>query len=208
MRVARVGLLTQAAHTGTWYRAVRQHHFTTALSFGHSVTTPTRFNPGSTGRAGFGVLYLAENQQVTLFEVMALVGSPLAGQPVVANPNAGPWTVAPVTVRLSRVIDLCDPAQLQLIDTTVQELTGDWRGYRLRAVGGHPHTAPTQQLGAALYARVRPEAVLTYSAKDSTARNLVVFPTRLRKNSLVELIDPHTGKGQRITSGGVITNIP
>ena len=54
-----------------------------------------------------------------LFEVGALLGSPAAGQPVLPNPAAGPWTVFPVTVRLSRVIDLCDAARLQLIDTSI-----------------------------------------------------------------------------------------
>jgi hypothetical protein len=69
----------------------------------------------------------------------------------------------------------------QLIDMTVQELTGDWRGYqfRLHAPSYIQHVglpAPTQRLGEALF-RVRPhiEGFLTASAKVPTRSNVVVF---------------------------------
>lgn len=208
MRLSWHRLLTRAPLTGYWYRAVHPRHFSAALAYSHSATSPTRFNPSRGQRPAFPVLYFAENQQLCLFEVAALLGSPLAGQPVLANPYAGALTVFPVRVQLSRVIDLCDPTQLQIIDASIQELTGDWRGYAARAAGGPPQTAPTQRLGAALFARARVEGFVTYSAKDSAHRNLVVFPTRLRTGSLIELVDPATGQGQRIIAGGTITDLP
>jgi hypothetical protein len=137
---SRTRLLAHSPLTGNWFRAVRQHHFATALRYTHTVTAATRFSPGTTFRPGFPVLYFAENQQVCLFEVAAMVGSPLPGQPALPNPQAGPWTVFPVRVALSRVIDLTDLAQQQVIETNAQELTGDWRAYAFRGPIGYPRS--------------------------------------------------------------------
>lgn len=143
MRFGRHKLLTKVPLTGTWFRAVRQHHFATALDYGHTISAPGRFNPGTGQHPGFPVLYLAEDQHLCLLEVSALFGVRGDERQVVANPRAGVWTVFPVRVQLSRVVDLSDPSQLQLLDTSVQELTGDWFGYLSRSLPGHTETAPT-----------------------------------------------------------------
>lgn len=202
MNPAACRLLTPVAVAGTWYRAVRPRHFATALAYGHSVTTPTRSNPGAQGRrVGFAVLYLADHPQTCLLEVGALLSPP--GGPVVGNPAAGAWTVFPVQVRLNRVADLCDPTQLALLGTSVQELTGDWRGYARRAPAGHAPMAPTQRPGTVPHRR-RVEGLLTYSARDTVRRNLVVFPTRMRPASRVELSDPATGGAVALGRGGAV----
>ena len=54
----------------------------------HTATTPGRFNSGSLTRPGFEILYFAEDHQVALFEVQALVGSPYPPAPSVPNPTA------------------------------------------------------------------------------------------------------------------------
>jgi hypothetical protein len=141
------------------------------------------------------LIYLAADHSVALFEVAALLGSPLPGHAFVPNP-AGAWTVINVTVRLSRVVDLCRASQRRLVGTTVQELTGDWRGYSLRGGGSgvavrYPSIVPTQRLGAALHARRGVEGFLTYSAKVPTKRNLVIFPGKLLAGSSVEFTDAH-----------------
>lgn len=181
MRLARCRFLIRRPITGSWFRAIRPQFFQTALAFAHTTTIPGRFNGGTIQRPDFPILYLAEDQIVALFEVSALLGSPLPGQVFVPNPNQ-PWTVVPVDVRLNRIADLTRVSQRRLIETTVQELTGDWRGYMLRnpnAPLGPPYwtNIPTQRLGAALHAVRGLEGFLTYSAKVPTRRNLVVFPT-------------------------------
>lgn len=127
MRLVRCRFLPRRPVTGSWFRAIRPQFFQTALAFAHTATIPGRFNGGTIQHPGFPVLYLAEDQIVALFEVSALLGSPLPGQAFAPNPNQ-PWTVVPVNVRLSRVVDLTRVSQRRLIETTVQELTGDWRG--------------------------------------------------------------------------------
>jgi RES domain-containing protein len=175
--------------TGTWYRAIQPQHQQTALQTRHTKRFPSRFNEGHNL---FEILYLAEDHIVALFEVQALLGSPY--QTWVPNPYQA-WTILNVNVTLQHLTDLTQVTEQQLIDMTVQELTGDWRGYQLRMhipspiqPAGLP--APTQRLGEALF-RVRPpiEGFLTASAKVPTRSNLVVFPDNLYQNSRLQYVD-------------------
>ena len=115
------------------------------------------FNGGSMRRPGFPVLYLGQDRFWSpSLRFPTLLGSPLPGQAFVPNP-ASPWTIINITVQLSRIVNLCRPSQRRLIETTAQELTGDWRGYSLRnpnAVFSPPYwtNVPTQKLGTSLYA--------------------------------------------------------
>jgi hypothetical protein len=168
------------------------------LQYAHTATIPGRFNPGSISHPAFPVVYLGEDQIVTLFEVAALLGSPLPGQPFVPNP-ANPWTIVNVAVQLSRVVDLCQGSQRRVVRTSVQELTGDWRGYALRnpaPVLTPPYWTkiPTQKLGAALFRVPGVEGFVTYSAKIPTRKHLVVFPTKLRPGSSITFTDPASGR--------------
>jgi RES domain-containing protein len=183
MNLGSCGRLPSGPLTGTWYRALQPQHQQTALQTSHTKHFPSRFNAG---QSLFDILYLAEDQIVALFEVQALLGSPY--QTWVPNPYQA-WTILNVHVTLQRIADLTQVPGQQLIDMSVQELTGDWRGYHLRTVvpstiqpAGVP--APTQQLGEALF-RVRPhlEGFLTASAKVPTRRTLVVFPENLFQTS-------------------------
>ncbi|HZL36777.1 MAG TPA: RES family NAD+ phosphorylase [Tepidisphaeraceae bacterium] len=197
MRRARCRQLALRPLAGTWFRAIRPHFFPTALSVGHTATIPGRFNAGSVTRPGFQVLYLAEDHMVALFEVSALLGSALPGQAFLPNP-AHPWAIVNVDVQLSRVADLCGIRSRRLIETTIQELTGDWRGYSLRTptpVRRAPYwtNVPTQKLGTALHATPNIEGFLTYSARVPSRRNLIIFPSKLRPGSSVRFTDVATG---------------
>jgi len=191
--------------TGTWYRAIQPAFWATSLATAHTRTIPSRFSAGNPTRPGFEILYLADDHQVALFEVGALLGSPLPGAAYVPNP-AGAWVIINVNVTLSSVADLCRPTQRRSVRTTAQELTGDWRGYLLRnpapALSAPYWTnVPTQRLGAALESVPNLEGFTTYSAKVSTHRNLAIFPAKLRPGSTVRFTytDPSTGKTQTAT---------
>ena len=90
--------------------------------------------------------------------------------------------------------DLTLVPQQELIETTAQELTGDWRGYRYRAQNAATikdpiGAAPTQALGEALFGVRGLEGFRTVSAKLPYHRNLVIFPQKLFKGSRLEFRD-------------------
>jgi hypothetical protein len=194
VRLGRRRLLARLPHAGVWYRAVPPQFAGAALGFEHTPEITSRFNAGSPDRPGLPLLYVAEHPEAALLEVRVLLSPGRAGG-AVPNPVAGAVTLVPVRVQLAGVVDLCDEAQLRLLDTSIQELTGDWEGYSLRPHRGpHPPLVPTQRLGAALFRTPRVEGFLTYSARSPTRRNLVIFPTKLRPGSRVEVTDPSTGR--------------
>jgi hypothetical protein len=117
---------------GTWIRALHPRYLATPLGTAHTTTHATRFNPGTPANPSFEILYLAEDATVALFEVQALLGSAYPGAAFVPNPAGGPWTLVAVQVHLTAVVDFTRHRSCQLIETSVQELTGDWRAYALR----------------------------------------------------------------------------
>src|SRR5215218_8526409 len=96
-----------------------------------------------------------------------------------------------VAVNLQRVADLTDPRSQATVQTSAQELTGDWRGYGLRGPGtsvkGPAGIAPTQELGAALYG-APVEGFKSLSAKLTDQMILVVFPQKLGPGSTVTFL--------------------
>jgi hypothetical protein len=156
-----------------WYRAISAEHWRTALRTDHTVQTPTRFNPGQATRTPFEILYLAENPIVALYEVGAILGPP--DQPV-AHPSQRKMTPFDVSVRLQSVADLTDPAQQAQLEISAQELTGIWKIYP-------PGEAPSQRLGAALFATRHVEGFLAISTKMPQCKTLMIFPKKLRKGS-------------------------
>ncbi len=131
MNLPAVPNLPTQAVVGTWWRAVQLRYLPGPLATRHTRTNPGRFNAGTPAHPGPEVLYSAVDQQVAQFEVEFMLGSPLSGS-VAPNPAAVGWSFLPLLVSLGAVVDLTDPAVLAAIDTSVQELTGDWRGYGLR----------------------------------------------------------------------------
>jgi RES domain-containing protein len=204
-----LGALIPVPVAGTWWRAVQLRHVPTPLAYSHTAVNPGRFNAGTPAHPGVEVLYLTEDLLTASFEVQALIGSPLPGHTFLPNPLAVGWSFLPVVVILRAVADLTNPTELATVDTSVQELTGDWRGYALRSPvlpPRPPHSdAPTHRLGHALDGTGRFEALLTYSAKVPTRRNLVVFPQRLTGRGSVTWVDPATNTTHAVGLGGAIT---
>lgn len=125
------------------------------LSTAHTPTHASRFNPGTPADPAFEILYLAEDATLALFEVQALLGSAYPGGTFVPNPAGGTWTLMDVEVDLQAVVDFTRLNSRKRIETSVQELTGDWRAYALRTParprgGVHGSDVPTQQLGRRL----------------------------------------------------------
>jgi RES domain-containing protein len=187
---------------GTWYRAIRLSHTSTALAVAHTSSIASRFNAGGAETRPFTLLYLGENHMVALMEVRALLGSPLHAPGLLPVPTLT-WAILPVNVNLQRVVDLTEPTQTNVLDLSAQELTGDWEGYDLRrvmgSVPGPIGRAPTQQLGAELRhhrSSTHPdgfEGVLIPSAQVPYMKNLVIFPQNLQPTSTVDWKSPVTG---------------
>lgn len=191
MRLAGVALagLRRSALQGTWFRcfpiAFARHQF----SLGYSRTIISRFSGGRRLPPAdqYELLYLAETRFVALCEFRALVGLPLAGS-VVPLPR-GVFRTKAFQVTLGNVANLTDVVGTQaLLQTSAQELTGDWQGNHVRALGSAPpgitvpapsNLAPTQELGLALHQVPDIEGFLSISSVVPTRRILVVFASKL-----------------------------
>ena len=188
-----------------WHRSVPAVFMHAPLGYTHTVAFPTRYSPSSKLWPQFPILYFCDDPFICRFETRELLGSPSGSGPVVAVPPAGPLpTIIAVHVSLSAVADLTRADQRRLVGTTVQELSGDWGGYRLRRPTAVPSgplhlTAPTQRLGAALHAVPGLEGFLTYSAQASTHVNLMVFPDKLQPGSQLLYTDPGTGLNHTVS---------
>ncbi len=205
MNLAGVSGLSHAPLPQTiWYRAINTAFMKTPLGVAHSAYIPSRFNegppPSPFGRP-FEILYLAQNPLVALYEVGALYGSPSTPGGAIPHPT-GTWTTLSLAVHLTgTILDLTDVSEQVTIDTSVQELTGDWRGYHHRSastpIPAPVAPAPTQELGWALYDSGI-EAFLTVSAKVPYYMNLVVFPQNLLSGSYLEFHNPLTSTTERL----------
>ena len=190
MNLGACATLPTIPEVGTWYRAVHPHYLPVALKTAYTTRYKSRYSPGPGATPPFEICYLAENQVVALFEVEATFGSPLTPGGLVPNP-ARPWVVLNVEVMLHAVVDLTDfSGTHSVLNTTVQELTGDWKGFHLRSpqtkVKGPLGIAPTQALGDALFNAGHVEGFRAVSAKLPYHEVLGVFPQRLRKGSFVK----------------------
>jgi hypothetical protein len=141
VRLSACHKLKLVPHSGYWFRAIRQEHWRSRLSAEHTQTATGRFSAGSIRKPSYQVLYLAQDHQLALFEVRALLGNPESPFP---DPRST-WTALNLKIDLQSVADLTSPAEQKRIATSYQELTGKWDEYRGAGL------APTQLLGAALF---------------------------------------------------------
>ena len=173
---AAVVRLTARPLGGVAFRLIHARYAVTALSAIGSLRRGGRYNAPGT----FEALYLADSPVTALREVEALVQTE-AGLLGVKGP---PRILLSVEYALSAVADLADPEIQAAIGTDPDELCVPWRPLNAR---GRP--PPTQELGAAIRATRRLEAVKVPSARDRTAHNLVIFPDRLATDSIVRVHD-------------------
>jgi hypothetical protein len=189
--------LPKTPENRTWFRAIQPRYSSTALNSAHTTRSRSRFSDGpllpSSGQ--FQILYFAEDHQTALFEFGAMVGSPHIPGRAIPNPGV-PALVLNVQITLQQVFDLTQVRSAQVpLQTTAQELTGDWDGYQSRSpmtsVTAPIGLAETQTLGEALF-QTGIEGFRSLSAKIPYARTLMVFPTNLRRGSSIVYIDSGT----------------
>lgn len=196
--------LPQCAHLqrrslhGIWFRALHPRYLANPLGTAHTRTHASRFNPGTPADPAFELLYLAENTTVALFEVQALLGSAYPGAAFIPNLAGGAWTSIHIQVKLQAVVDFTQAASRKRIETSIQELTGDWRAYALRNPNRlrgavHGSDVPTQLLGRRLERSRGVEGFLSYSARIATHRILMIFPRKLLPGSQLRYQEPTTG---------------
>lgn len=164
MNLAGCAGLQRLPLTGTWYRALQPQHWPTQnpqTLYIYTRVIPSRF---SAGADQFSLLYFGENHLVALFEVRALLGS--LTQPV-PHPRQT-WVTLNATVQLQAVVDLTQETEQAKLGTTTQELTGVWTGYPPPA-----RPAPTQELGAALYAELEVEGFRTIGVEEAGYHSLL-----------------------------------
>ena len=139
------------------------------------------------GEDRFEVCYLAESERVARLEGRELYGDPALPGGAFQHPTRR-LLIVTVELALRRIVDLTIEEAQTVLGMSAQELTGDWLGYRHRT---HPATvprpvgvAPTQALGAALFATGDVEGFLCVSRQKPDACNLVLFPERLEQLGL------------------------
>jgi hypothetical protein len=195
--------LPRTPENGVWYRLILPSDLPTALSSAHTKLARSRFNAGDLLPASerFASLYFADDVIPAQFEVGAVVGSYEPGHYL--SHNLKSFITLNVKVLLHEVFDLTDVNNAQIsLDTNVQELTGDWKGYhartRLTSVSQPRGTpAPTQDLGKELYL-TGVEGFRAISAKVPFHRTLTVFTDNLQRGrSSLAFTDP-SGNTYRI----------
>jgi RES domain-containing protein len=180
---------------GPWYRVVDLKYLEEALDAEHTTTMPSRFSCATLHAPAYPLLYLSANPVTALAEAQAIFGQ----IPALIIPSPGSWAVLTFSVELSAVVDLSDDAAQRDLETSSQELTGDWKGYAMRPAPGR--SAPTHSLGAALHAVRSIEAFLTPSSCVPSTNNLVIFPDRLSTGSSVKFVDPRSNKTAQLRYG-------
>ena len=173
MNPARAGELPVIAlPQARWYRSVEERYrFDPPLV--HR-SDPTRFNGGD-----LQVAYFAPDQVLARFEARDVLGH-WFGDAVPAPRDR--HVVVEYDIDLGSVPAIVDarPPQLYAVETTVQEMTGDWHSYPWASAN-----APTQDLASAVHARSdAPLGLVAPSARNPLQHNLILFADRLPPRSI------------------------
>ncbi len=160
----------------SWYRSIEPDY---AIHPPQVSNGATRFNPGN---RDLGLLYFAPDPLVALFEARDLLGSFFQG----FVPTFGlRHIVTEYKINLAKcvIVDVTE-FSLPIVETTIQEMTGDWFTYPR----GINH-APTQELAVEIYYRGdKPIGLIAPSARNPLMNNLILFQDRLPAGC-VNLVD-------------------
>ena len=197
MNLSSVPTLPTVPRTGTWYRATPPQFYPASIfQLSYTPRIASRFSAGPYSQPPYQTLYLAQTPEMALLETENVYGR--IGN-TVANLHA--VTLYAVEVQTFRLVNLIDPGVQARLQTSTQELTGNWTIYGANMpTSPFPvflPTAPTQLLGAALFAEGF-EGLIAPSAKDPRFPSLMLFPQNLQANSIVTHTDPATGQIHRV----------
>jgi RES domain-containing protein len=146
-----------------------------------------RFTP----RGGMATLYMAEDQETALAEAHR-VGATIRRLRSSAGEPHRPTVLVSAVVRLTSVLDLAAVSVHAALCTNTAELVRPWRRAQRRG------PVPTQELGAAVFASGRFQAVRFPSAQLDDHCCMAIFPDRLLAPALVEIYDPDGNIRQRV----------
>ena len=124
-------------------------------------------------------MYFASDQLLARFEARDVLGHWFGD--AVPSPRIR-HVVVEYSVDLGPAPAIVDarPPQLEAVETTVQEMTGDWHSYPWWG-----SAAPTQDLASAIYARPdAPLGLTAPSARNPRQDNLILFANRLPAHSI------------------------
>lgn len=204
MNLSGVDRLTLTPLTGRWFRAIPSSYWPRVANTRYTRRIYGRFSPGKDGDPPFEIVSLGESAEVTALEC-SLVFFDRRSNLSYPNPDAASHLVLASDVVLQQTADLTTADSLAILETNVQELTGDWAIYN--GMKHRPHltslarTAPTQELGQRLFNVPGLEGFKIFSARKPECLCLVVFPQKLLSGSIVRFLNepkpPKTIYGQR-----------
>ena len=154
-----------------WFRSVPEQYQFEPPWIG---TTASRYNSG-----GLRVMYFAPDPLLARFEARDLLGHWFGDAVPAERPRD---VVVKYRIDIGRAPLIADvrPPQLDIIATTVQEVTGDWLTYPWGT-----SNAPTQELAQAVFDRdEEPTGLIAPSARNPRQANLILFADRLPSLSI------------------------
>ncbi|MDE0341822.1 MAG: RES family NAD+ phosphorylase [Deltaproteobacteria bacterium] len=154
-----------------WFRSVdERYQYETPLFW----PTRSRFNPGH-----LQIMYFAPDPLLARFEARDVLGQ-WFGDAVPALGDRHVVVEYRIELGPGAVIIDIRSANLATVETTVQEMTGDWQSYGFRGT-----LAPTQNLARAVFDRPdNPMGLMAPSARNPLQDNLVLFAERLPPRSV------------------------
>lgn len=154
MNSAAVKRLRLTPLTGRWFRALPLAYWSRVTSTRYTRKVHSRFSPGKDGDAPFEILYFGESAEVISLECSLLFFDRRSNLSF-PNTEAGTQLIVASDIVLQHVADLTSNDSLAVLETSVQELTGDWAIYNSLKHRSHlaslGNTAPTQELGQRLF---------------------------------------------------------
>ncbi|MCZ0942361.1 MAG: RES family NAD+ phosphorylase [Gammaproteobacteria bacterium] len=172
MNHARAGELPAAQFDEVpWFRSVDERHQYDPPLFRPS---RSRFNPGH-----LQVMYFAPDPLVARFEARDVLGQ-WFGDAIPSLRDRQVVVEYRILLGPQALIVDARPTHLAAVETTVQEMTGDWQNYDRRGM-----SAPTQNLASAVFGRRdSPMGLMAPSARNPLKDNLILFAERLPPRSV------------------------
>ena len=165
--------------TARVYRAVNLDYFRTLASTVGAWRGDNRYTAANVSEA----MYLAQTPDLAMLEATRQF------QRAMSTPEFPAYTIIPVAVDLGRVLDMTREDNQECLETSLEELTGDWRAAKQRQLKNGRGRVVCHDLGAAAMAAGF-EAIKYISAYDASRWNIVVFTENLTAERTLSFVLP------------------